>query len=180
MQCASIYRSCYVHRFNSSSGRSAVGARRCATGEAGCPIGRSAKPPTTGASRSSRTRSPPISTWGKRVVQWEGEVLVRNGREAALSYTGRSNDVTRAWTGSLSHCRFTHLKSGLRAAAWMWTSVRRRYTLRGVTLPNAAALLKVPLHKLNRQVINHPRLQRILRRPRARASPCGLGVSCGR
>ena len=34
--------------------------------------------------------------------------------------------------------------------------------LAGGDLPNAAAILKVPLHKLNRQVIHHPRLQRIL------------------
>jgi len=30
-------------------------------------------------------------------------------------------------------------------------------------LPAAASLLKVPLHKLNRQLVHHPRLQRILR-----------------
>ena len=34
--------------------------------------------------------------------------------------------------------------------------------LAGGDLPNAAALLRVPFHKLNRQVVNHPRLQRIL------------------
>jgi hypothetical protein len=29
-------------------------------------------------------------------------------------------------------------------------------------LPNAAALLRTPLHKLNRQVAHHPRLQRVI------------------
>lgn len=34
--------------------------------------------------------------------------------------------------------------------------------LTGGDLPNAAKLLRVPLHKLNRQVVHHPRLQRVI------------------